>query len=146
MAQEGSSIGDDEFSRIFIIPGLKRHEVKKAVHLEAFCGRLKPKPTGETAEAVKEEEARGILARALCFMTLGMQARCIKFDVAEPEAQPELCRDHLSEHLWKYATVSMNNAVVALGSLHKFVLEYFERCIYRLDFLCSLLASFPCTL
>ena len=44
MAQEGSSIGDDEFSRIFIIPGLKRHEVKKAVHLEAFCGRLKPKP------------------------------------------------------------------------------------------------------
>ena len=128
------------------IPGLKRYEVKKAVHLEAFCGRLKPKPTGETAEAVKEEEARGILARALCFMTLGMQARCIKFDVAEPEAQPEVCRDHLSEHLWKYATVSMNNAVVALGSLHKFVLEYFERCIYRLDFLCSILASFPCTL
>ena len=83
--------------------------------MDTFCGRLKPKPTGETAEAIKEEEARGILSRALAFVTASMQARCISFSVAELEAQPELCRGQLSEHLWKYASVSMNNAVVAPG-------------------------------
>ena len=134
---EDPSIGGEELVRMFHIPGLKAYQVKKTVHLDAFCGRLKPTPKGLTSEAIKEEEARGILSRALYFMTPGMQARCIKFSVEEVEAQPELCRDQLSEHLWRYATVSMNNAVVALGSLHKFVLEHFERCIFRSDYTCS---------
>ena len=68
MSMGEAPISDEDFGKTFTIPGLKRYEAKKAVHLEAFGGRLKPPPTCETAEAVKTDEAKGILPRALFFI------------------------------------------------------------------------------
>ena len=84
---DASAIDDDELGKMFHIPGLKRYKPSTSVQVPTYFGTLKPKPTGETAEAIKEEEALGILSRALHFMTDSMQARCLEFSLEEARAQ-----------------------------------------------------------